>query len=262
MGVVTVDEINFQRLLDRSKRLCGENLVENVFKLKAALIELEAIFSRLQDDRNLDTDLLMQYGRDMHQLKLLVEAEQKKTPEERLRWIDMLPSVFPPFNPSTSLSDDCNESRFAFTNGNSNSNSIEGLKAKNKAVYRADLPIIILLLLRLFIQQLSENVNLDEVIRAENEKQEKLAKDLLEMAILMKQTYTTASVVLQDDNTVLSRLQKAAETNKMKLEIESRRLEEHAYRSWCDCMYLIGIFIIISSFISMVIVMKMFSKKY
>lgn len=51
----------------------------------------------------------------------------------------MLPSVFPPFNPSTSLSDDCNESRFAFTNGNSNSNSIEGLKAKNKAVYRADL---------------------------------------------------------------------------------------------------------------------------
>lgn len=51
MGVVTVDEINFQRLLDRSKRLCGENLVENVFKLKAALIELEAIFSRLQDDR-------------------------------------------------------------------------------------------------------------------------------------------------------------------------------------------------------------------
>lgn len=27
--------------------------------------------------RNLDTDLLMQYGRDMHQLKLLVEAEQK-----------------------------------------------------------------------------------------------------------------------------------------------------------------------------------------
>lgn len=40
------------------------------------------------------------------------------------------------------------------------------------------------------------------MIRAENEKQEKLAKDLLEMAILMKQTYTTASVVLQDDNTV------------------------------------------------------------
>lgn len=51
MVVVSVDEINLQRLLDRAKRLCRENLSANIWKLKAAIVELETIFSRLQDDR-------------------------------------------------------------------------------------------------------------------------------------------------------------------------------------------------------------------
>lgn len=51
MGSFTADEINFQRLLDRSERLCAENISFNIFKLGAALKELEEIYSRLEKNR-------------------------------------------------------------------------------------------------------------------------------------------------------------------------------------------------------------------
>uniref|UniRef100_A0A0M3IRH2 Vesicle transport protein USE1 n=2 Tax=Ascaris TaxID=6251 RepID=A0A0M3IRH2_ASCLU len=258
MVVVSVDEINLQRLLDRAKRLCRENLSANIWKLKAAIVELETIFSRLQDDRNLDTDLLMQYGRDVHQMRVLVEAEQKKTPIERLRWIELIPAAFPSSSVSTddfiTVSTELTE-RPSQTGG---SISVETLKAKNKAVYIADLRKQ---LLGGTQRQVSEDGDLNEVLRREEEKQEELAEELRAMAALMKQTYSTANAVIKEDNATLSRLQDTAEVNKAKLEAESRRLEEHAYRSWCDYMYLLGICVIILSFISMVLIMRIFSKK-
>ncbi|VDM25741.1 unnamed protein product [Toxocara canis] len=283
MVVVSVDEINLQRLLDRTKRLCRENLSENIWKLKAAIVELEALFSRLQDDRNLDADLLMQYGRDVHQMRILVEAQQKKTPVERLRWIELIPSAFPTSSVSSEdFMTASSEAAERLSQTGLGSISVDMLKAKNKAVYIADLRAQ---LLGGTHRKVSESGELDDVLRKEEEKQEQLAEELRAMAVLMKETYSTANAVIKQDNAVcfsflyetvsssvsrilvctlqtLSRLQDTAELNKTKLEQESRRLEEHAYRSWCDFFYLLGIFIIISSFISMVLIMRIFTKKH
>ncbi|KHN78853.1 Vesicle transport protein USE1 [Toxocara canis] len=260
MVVVSVDEINLQRLLDRTKRLCRENLSENIWKLKAAIVELEALFSRLQDDRNLDADLLMQYGRDVHQMRILVEAQQKKTPVERLRWIELIPSAFPTSSVSSEdFMTASSEAAERLSQTGLGSISVDMLKAKNKAVYIADLRAQ---LLGGTHRKVSESGELDDVLRKEEEKQEQLAEELRAMAVLMKETYSTANAVIKQDNATLSRLQDTAELNKTKLEQESRRLEEHAYRSWCDFFYLLGIFIIISSFISMVLIMRIFTKKH
>ncbi|VDN40618.1 unnamed protein product [Gongylonema pulchrum] len=102
----------------------------------------------------------------------------------------------------------------------------------------------------------------NEITRREAEKQENLANELFGMARLMKQTYTTAGAVIKEDNATLSRLQQAADSHKGSLLRESKRLEEYAYRSWCDLLYIIGICAIIMSFISMVLVMRVFTKKY
>ncbi|VDK56147.1 unnamed protein product [Anisakis simplex] len=265
MVLVSVDEINLQRLLDRTKRLCRENSADNIWKLKAAIVELETIFSRLQDDRNLDTDLLMQYGRDVHQIRILVEAQQKKTPVERLRWIELIPSAFPT---SVISNDDfmaeptqsnllIDRQLSSQSTTDSGSISVDMLKAKNKSVYIADLRKQLLGGTQREIRESGE-----DVLHTEEMKQEELAEELRAMAILMKQTYSTAGDVIKQDNVTLTRLQDTAELNRTKLETESRRLEEHAYRSWCDCMYLIGIFVIVASFIAMVLVMRVFSKKY
>lgn len=76
------DELVFQRLLYRSKKLCMEDLAKNVYRLKAAVTRLQEIFSQMQDNkydyddvrnivfRSMDSDVLMQYGRDLYQLKV------------------------------------------------------------------------------------------------------------------------------------------------------------------------------------------------
>ncbi|TKR95125.1 hypothetical protein L596_009336 [Steinernema carpocapsae] len=93
------DEIYFQRLLHRTKKRCVGELTPNVYKLKASIDLMEALFSKLQDDKAIDNEVLMQYGRDVQQLKILVEAERKKTAEDLLRSIEALPRV----SPSTDL---------------------------------------------------------------------------------------------------------------------------------------------------------------
>lgn len=51
MGTITADEINFQQLLDRSGRLCMEDISFNILKLRAALKEMEELYNRLQRNR-------------------------------------------------------------------------------------------------------------------------------------------------------------------------------------------------------------------
>ncbi|PIO54651.1 hypothetical protein TELCIR_23979 [Teladorsagia circumcincta] len=74
---LTVSELSFLRLLERTKKLAREDLAANVWKVNAAVLYLENLFSRLKDEKNLhNSDTLMQYGRELNQMKLLVEAEQ------------------------------------------------------------------------------------------------------------------------------------------------------------------------------------------
>ena len=54
MSSLSLDELNFQRLVFRTKLLCREDPDDNIWKLKAAIKSIEALFSRLQDNRHVD----------------------------------------------------------------------------------------------------------------------------------------------------------------------------------------------------------------
>ncbi|MFH4982091.1 hypothetical protein AB6A40_008800 [Gnathostoma spinigerum] len=258
MVCVSADEINLQRLLDRSKRLCREDLSKNVWKVSAAVNQLDILFSRLQSDRNLDSDLLMQYGRDVHQIRMVVEAERKKTSEERLRMINLIPSVSPIIT-SMIYSSDVDQKVDTALRDNQTTGSVEMIKAKSKAVYIADLRKQ---LLSGTASNTTDEDDLNEIVRREHEKQEELAEELHGLVMSMKQTYSMASNVIKEDNVTLSRMNETVSRNRSNLETEGRRLEEYAYRSWCDFAVLILVLLLFWSFIAMVLVMRVFPKRY
>ncbi|KAL4002136.1 Membrane fusion protein Use1 family protein [Acanthocheilonema viteae] len=239
MGTITADEVNFQQLLDRSERLRAEGISFNIFKLRAALKELQELYDRLQRNRNIDRDVLKHYGQDLQALHLQIETEQKKSIT-----VDDEQDLATDFEIAV---EDSNEDN-AF------------MKAKKKAVHQADLRFQLL-----GGPERSSSLDLDldteQISRREVEKQENLMGELFGMARLMKQTYSTASAVIKEDNATLSRLQQATSNHKGSLLKESKRLEERAYRSWCDCLYIVGVCTIVMSFIAMVIVMRVFTKK-
>uniref|UniRef100_A0A915Q6E9 Vesicle transport protein USE1 n=1 Tax=Setaria digitata TaxID=48799 RepID=A0A915Q6E9_9BILA len=236
MGTITADEVNFQQLLDRTERLLAEDISFNIFKLHAALKELEEIYNRLQQNRNIDRDVLKYYGENLSSLRIQIEAEQKNS--HTVSNEQELPADF-----EVDTGDSAEEESFI-------------IKAKIKAAEQANLRM----------QLLGESerpatidldLNPEQIARREAEKQENLMDELYDMARLMKQTYSTAGTVIKEDNATLSRLQFAANSHKGSLLRENKRLEERAYRSWCDCLYIVGVCAIVMSFLSMFPIKKL-----
>ncbi|VDN05190.1 unnamed protein product [Thelazia callipaeda] len=240
MGTITADEVNFQHLIASCERLCVEDTSLNIFKLAANLKELEEIFGRLLQSRDIDRDILQHYEQSLNVLRLHVEAKQEKT---------------------TTTSDGKDSLVQCDVDLNDVKNDVVFSKAKMKIAHEADLRM------QLFGEAeksslLDSDFNPELITRRETEKQENLANELFSMARLMKHTYSTANAVIKEDNATLSRLQQVADAHKGSLLKESKRLEEYAYRSWCDCLYIVGVCGIIMSFIAMVIIMRVFTKKY
>ncbi|VDM09324.1 unnamed protein product [Wuchereria bancrofti] len=239
MGTITADEVNFQHLLSRTERLRAESISFNILKLNATLKEMEELYDRLQRNRNIDSEVLKHYGQDLQILRLQIEAEQKR---------------------SAAVSDEQDlPADFEIATEDSSENSVF-MKAKKKAAHQANLRM------QLFDEperssSLSPDLDMEQIAQREAEKQENLMGELFGMVRLMKQTYSTASSVIKEDNATLFRLHKATNSHKGSLLRESKRLEERAYRSWCDCLYIIGICAIIMSFVAMVIIMRVFTKK-
>ncbi|KAM3724333.1 Vesicle transport protein [Dirofilaria immitis] len=229
MGIITADEVNFQQLLERSERLCAEDISFNIFKLHAILNELEELYDRLQKNRNIDRDVLSHYEQDLQALRLQIEADQKRSVT-----VSDEQDLAPDFEV---VAEDLNEDD-AF------------VKAKKRAAHQADLRM------QLFggpERSPSPDLDLDpeQIARREAEKQENLMGELFGMARLMKNTYSAANAVIKEDKATLSRLQQAANNHKGSLLRESKRLEERAYRSWCDCLYIVGVCAVVMSFVAM-----------
>jgi len=247
-STISVDEINLQRLLERSKRLSRDQLQKNAHKLSSAVNHLEVLFSRLQDDKSLDRDVLFQYGRDVHLLKGIVMAEQQRSVEEKIRILDLLPS--------TGQLGIQSGKNLEFTNVKDHI-PIEQVRARNRAVYTADLRAQ---LLHGGSQRMGQSGDLNEDLLAHDAMQSELAMELLRMATAMKETFSIASNVIREDNTALTRLQTVADTNRARLEVEGRRLEHHAYASFFDWLLLLVVIAVVITFIGMVLMMRIFPK--
>ncbi|KAH7728690.1 CBN-USE-1 protein [Aphelenchoides avenae] len=262
MGL-SADELNFQRLLFRSKKLSADGLSQNAFRLKTAVERLEEIFSKLQDDNSVEKDILMQYGRDLHQLKVIVDAEHNKTVEDKLKSLGRLPKSFPDISESdvrrrNPLSGQ--EERFDDDVRDRTpeiSNSL--IKAHNEAVYRADLRSQLLGSRKKTDVQAVHN---SEFLSKQEETQGLLADQLLRLTSEMKRNFSVAGSVIKEDNSALDVMHKQMEDNRTNLEREGKRLEYHAYRSCFDCLMLLVVILVIWSFIGMVLIMKVFQKKF
>jgi len=202
----------------------------------------------MQAERSIDADLIMQYGRDLQQLKIIVEAEGKKTTQEKLMVMDKIPKHYSVHQePSNGLRK--RQSSVNYISGNSNAL----MKAETEATYRADLR-----------RQLlgEENETEDKSVEQHEEDQEMLTKELLRLTSEMKRNFAVAGSIIRDDNKALGSMQSATENNKANLERESKRLEYHAHKSCFDCMMLLIVILVVWSFIGMVLIMKVFPKRH
>ncbi|CAD5208928.1 unnamed protein product [Bursaphelenchus xylophilus] len=238
-------ELTFQRLLLRTRKSCREDLEGNVNRLKKAVQRLELIFIKLQGDEEVDRDVLMQYGRDLQQLKIIVEAESKKDVVKKLETLDSLPKVFPEVS-----SEGLRKRGHEGFNQDLASNTM--VKAQTEATYRADIR-----------RQLlgAESETYERTVEQHEQEQDYLANQLLSMTSQMKQQFTIAGEIIKEDNSRLDQMQRQTEDNKLNLDRESKILEHHAYKSCFDCMMLLIVVLVIWSFIGMVLVMKVFPKR-
>ncbi|VDL75651.1 unnamed protein product [Nippostrongylus brasiliensis] len=222
---LTASELSFLRLLERTKKIAREDLAANVWKVNAAVFYLENLLSRLQDEKNLhNADMLMQYGREFNQLKLLVEAENR---------------------------------RFGSETAPHRSNEAAGeVRVRNRAVYRADLRKQLLG----DKNQRGQQSKSDDIMEHEA-RQENIANELLSLTRSLKQNMTVAGNVLKDDNKRLSSMHAQVDANTSRLNSEGARLAHHAYKCGFDCALVFIALFIFWSFISMVVVMKIFPKR-
>ncbi|WKX88902.1 hypothetical protein Q1695_008495 [Nippostrongylus brasiliensis] len=247
---LTASELSFLRLLERTKKIAREDLAANVWKVNAAVFYLENLLSRLQDEKNLhNADMLMQYGREFNQLKLLVEAENRKSSEDKLSKLDLIPNRFP----DTSIEMRSHDSKTAPHRSNEAAGEV---RVRNRAVYRADLRKQLLG----DKNQRGQQSKSDDIMEHEA-RQENIANELLSLTRSLKQNMTVAGNVLKDDNKRLSSMHAQVDANTSRLNSEGARLAHHAYKCGFDCALVFIALFIFWSFISMVVVMKIFPKR-
>uniref|UniRef100_A0A1I7T8D7 Vesicle transport protein USE1 n=1 Tax=Caenorhabditis tropicalis TaxID=1561998 RepID=A0A1I7T8D7_9PELO len=251
MTCITETELKFLRLLERTKRLTKENLSANVWKVTAATKSLNKIHGALRDIDETN-DMLPHYYQEILQLQSLAEAEKKSSAEESLKVIEKIPRVFL----------DVSEGKEEFE-------SAAGLRIIQKSIYRSDLRKQLLSSNKkansgikiIFPGKKRKKIAEDEAFIKNERLEEDLANDLLSMTKSLKTVMSAAGEVIKDDNQRLTKMQKQIEDNKAALETESSRLEHHAYKCGFDCMRLFLVVFLFWSFISMVVIMKVFPKR-
>lgn len=244
---LSASEVSFLRLLERTKKLARENLAANVWKVNAAVLYLQNLLSKLQDERSSHADMMMQYGRELNHLRMMVEAENCKTAEEKLSQIDLIPQRFPTAEIDMRPHDSESVLRRP-------AETTSEVRVRNRAIYRADLRK------QLLGDEKQRAASSGDLMQHE-ERQENIANELLSLTRSLKQNMTVAGNVLKDDNKRLSSMHAQVDANTARLGAEGARLAHHAYKCGFDCALVFVALFIFWSFICMVVVMKLFPKR-
>uniref|UniRef100_A0AC35FB01 Vesicle transport protein USE1 n=1 Tax=Panagrolaimus sp. PS1159 TaxID=55785 RepID=A0AC35FB01_9BILA len=258
---VPSEELNFQRLLHRCKKLSRDALSENKFRLQSSLEVLEVLFVKLQDDKQLDSEILMQYGRELQNLKVMIDIEKKRTTEEKLAALTSLPKTFSTNQPTLRKRRNHTESiDEEIYDENEEKVSSAIIKVQNEAVYKADIRRQLMAGSKLN-EKAVENMQEGDFITSQEDQQAELSEELLRLAGALKQNVQVAGSVIKEDNTVLTKMQQLSEQNRDDLTRESQRLEQYARRSCVDCMMILTVVLVIWVFLMCVLVMKFFRKR-
>ncbi|GMR53489.1 hypothetical protein PMAYCL1PPCAC_23684, partial [Pristionchus mayeri] len=245
--VYTETELLFLRLLERTKRLNRGGVANNVWKMSSASTLLDNLYSKMTEEKGIDEDVLMQYGKEVHQLKLVVEAHHKRGSEDKISLLDKIPHGFPdiPHIDTTSIGikkNMTNEPRESIISSSSE------LRARSRAFLQADMRK----------QLLGEEKKHEEGMAQERE--DEMAKELLSLTQSLKRNIQVTGSVLKEDNTRLSRMQQDVDRNREKLGVESHRLARNAYSCGFDCMLIFIVVFVFWSFVALVIFIRVFPK--
>lgn len=108
-------------------------------------------------------------------------------------------------------------------------------------------------------QALNGTADYEEVIKYQEEQQNKIAEEMLVFTKTLKEQSEVANRIIKKDTVVASNAADLTEKNFSKLVVESAKLEEHSKRAWrCWMWVMLGIVLIL--FINMVLFMKVMKK--
>ncbi|XP_005092050.1 vesicle transport protein USE1 [Aplysia californica] len=240
----TRNEINFNRLLQQCRAM-AEDKENRDWRFEKYIGALQNYLTELKKSPSKTTqETLLEYQKQVDLLKGLAEAEKKPCVAERALITERLRPVSSNVNsaPSRQLQAKakakCEEDvRAELLGTNKSQEGGDGLRHRGKG---------------------QEEEDINTILQHHHKLQEKLAEDMLMHTRALKQNMTEANRVVRDDTKKLSDSTRLADTNLSKLKVESERLEAHTKTcSWWIWLMLV---IVIITFISMVLFMRLFSK--
>lgn len=107
----------------------------------------------------------------------------------------------------------------------------------------------------------NDSNDLDHLLQVHHSAQEKVADEMLCLTKSLKEQTRAAGEIVRKDTNVIERSTVLAEANAAKLQLESDRLAEHT-GSACRCWVWFLLAIVCITFIAMVMVMKIFRKRW
>uniref|UniRef100_A0AC35U250 Vesicle transport protein USE1 n=1 Tax=Rhabditophanes sp. KR3021 TaxID=114890 RepID=A0AC35U250_9BILA len=276
MGAISEVETFFLRLLMRSKDLCRKLDENSLDDLSCQIRKLEDMLHFITDDERVDRDLLLQYGRSIQELKIVLEAQECENLSEKLKIINKIPTVYPDLTGKTEEDIDItrgnfveslasNELKIRLKNSYAEEVKKELLGSSfasasdevgDKTIYYADLRKELL-----GSKSTSKAGGQFDYDSFSNEgKQDELASDLLRLTRAMKSSFVLAGKVIAEDKDELNKMCEKTEKANKSLNFEGDRLEKKAKRGFCDFVTLFLIILVVWSFLAIVIVTKLFPK--
>ena len=104
-------------------------------------------------------------------------------------------------------------------------------------------------------------VTLDKILSDQREEQEKIAEEMILLTKSLKEQSSVAGDIIRKDTIRLEASSAMADSNLDKLKIETERVGEFSARGNCRCWIWLMMVLVVFTFIGMVLMMRLFSKK-
>ena len=104
-------------------------------------------------------------------------------------------------------------------------------------------------------------MTLDKLLSDQREQQERIAEEMLMLTKSLKEQSSIAGNIIRSDMAKLESSSALADSNLEKLDVETKRVGEFSARGNCRCWIWLMMVIVVFTFIGMVLMMRLFSKK-
>ena len=106
-----------------------------------------------------------------------------------------------------------------------------------------------------------QGVSLDKILAEHRDQQERVAEEMIKLTQSLKEQSQVAGTIIRGDTAKLEQSSAMAESNLGKLGVEAKRVGEFSARGNCRCWIWLMMAIVVLTFVGMVLMMRLFSKK-